>query len=211
MSTASRPRTRPKIGPQHHGKAMSFRRFIAHDFEDGHIYELARGIVVMTDIPGLPHGQIVRRIAKLFWRYDEAHPGFFTYQAGGSDCRLRLPAMSCDRHPDQAVYLTEPPPGDRPWTRWVPDLVVEVVSPDGVDRDYVEKREEYLAAGVREYWIVDPRLRRILVLFRVDDAWEEHEIAARDSIASRVLPGLLVQPLELFGDTPTGGPKRKRG
>lgn len=36
------------------------------------------------------------------------------------------------------------------------DLAVEVVSPDGVRRDYVEKRAEYEAAGIPEYWIIDP-------------------------------------------------------
>lgn len=38
-----------------------------------------------------------------------------------------------------------------------PDLVVEVVSPDSVERDYVEKFREYEAAGIPEYWIIDAR------------------------------------------------------
>jgi Uma2 family endonuclease len=42
-----------------------------------------------------------------------------------------------------------------------PDLVVEVVSPDSRNRDRREKFSEYESAGVREYWIVDPVLRRI--------------------------------------------------
>jgi len=37
------------------------------------------------------------------------------------------------------------------------DLVVEIVSHDSVTRDYREKLAEYQAAGVPEYWIVDPR------------------------------------------------------
>jgi Uma2 family endonuclease len=37
------------------------------------------------------------------------------------------------------------------------DLIVEVISDDSVYRDRVDKFEEYEAAGVREYWIVDPR------------------------------------------------------
>ena len=45
--------------------------------------------------------------------------------------------MQSDRHPDQAVYLLPPPDGPRPWTRWVPEIVVEVVSEGGEDRDYV--------------------------------------------------------------------------
>jgi len=37
------------------------------------------------------------------------------------------------------------------------DLVVEVVSDDSVARDRADKFYEYQAAGVREYWIIDPR------------------------------------------------------
>lgn len=37
------------------------------------------------------------------------------------------------------------------------DLVVEVVSDESVKRDYETKYAEYEAAGVREYWILDPR------------------------------------------------------
>ena len=41
-----------------------------------------------------------------------------------------------------------------------PDLVVEVVSPGSVTIDRVDKYLEYERAGVREYWIIDPRPRQ---------------------------------------------------
>lgn len=44
------------------------------------------------------------------------------------------------------------------------DLVMEVVSDDDRRRDLETKREEYAAAGIREYWIVDPQQSRITVL-----------------------------------------------
>ena len=37
------------------------------------------------------------------------------------------------------------------------DLVVEVISDDSVARDRADKFYEYQAAGVQEYWILDPR------------------------------------------------------
>lgn len=47
----------------------------------------------------------------------------------------------------------------------VPDLVIEIVSKESAQRDREEKYDEYEAAGVREYWIIDNRPRRQLAEF----------------------------------------------
>lgn len=44
-----------------------------------------------------------------------------------------------------------------------PDFVLEVVSPSSGARDYVKKVAKYMAAGVREYWILDPVKKRVMV------------------------------------------------
>lgn len=44
-----------------------------------------------------------------------------------------------------------------------PDWIIEIISPSNPEHDYVRKLNLYLDAGVREYWIVDPRDRKILV------------------------------------------------
>lgn len=44
-----------------------------------------------------------------------------------------------------------------------PDLVVEVLSPSSSKKDRVIKYNKYRYAGVREYWIVDPKMQRIIV------------------------------------------------
>src|SRR5947209_11316846 len=130
MATTTR-----RIGPADHGQRMTLDEFIDADFEDGWLYELARGVILVTEVPGIPHGRIVGRITRMFVLYDEAHRGVINYRAGGGECRLRLPGMQSDRHPDQAVYLLPPPAGRNPWTRWVPQIVVEVVSEGGEERD----------------------------------------------------------------------------
>jgi len=38
-----------------------------------------------------------------------------------------------------------------------PDMVLEVVSPSSVEKDTVLLRQLYWKAGVREYWLIDPR------------------------------------------------------
>lgn len=44
-----------------------------------------------------------------------------------------------------------------------PDLVIEIVSPSNRKMDYVRKLALYREAGVREYWIVDPKHERVTV------------------------------------------------
>jgi Uma2 family endonuclease len=194
MATVTR-----QIGPANDGERMTLEEFCEADFEEGWLYELARGVVVVTEVSGINHGRSVGRWARLFVLYEEAHPGVINYRAGGMECRLRLPGMQSDRHPDQAVYLLPPPPGRRPWTRWVPEIVVEILSDGSEERDLVEKREEYLRAGVTEYWILDPFARRLLVLQRAGDIWHELSIPAGETYRTHLLPGLEVRADELLG------------
>ncbi len=51
------------------------------------------------------------------------------------------------------------------------DLVIEVVSDDAPMRDLQTKRHEYAQAGIPEYWIVDPRKRKISVLHLEEHAY----------------------------------------
>ena len=44
-----------------------------------------------------------------------------------------------------------------------PDWIIEIVSPNSRRMDYYIKLFKYKAAGVREYWIVDPDKNRIMV------------------------------------------------
>ena len=44
-----------------------------------------------------------------------------------------------------------------------PDFIVEIVSPGNPSDDYIRKLYYYKNAGVREYWIVDPRRRIVTV------------------------------------------------
>jgi Uma2 family endonuclease len=188
-----------RIGPADHGQRLTLDEFIEADFEEGWLYELARGVIEVTEVPGINHGRIVDRLCRLFILYDVQHPGLINYRASGSECRLRLPGMHSDRHPDQAVYLIPPPPGRKPWTRWVPQIVVEVVSKGGKRRDLVTKREEYLRIGVLEYWILDPFARKLLVLQRAGDVWEEVVVLPGAVYQTHLLPGLEVRPEELLG------------
>ncbi len=75
-----------------------------------------------------------------------------------------------------------------------PDLAIEIVSPESIDRDYEKKREQYRQAGVREYWIVDEMEQR-LTLLRLTTAGEYREVRPRKGVLrSRVIRGFWLRP-----------------
>ncbi|MBI4612450.1 MAG: Uma2 family endonuclease [Planctomycetes bacterium] len=186
------------LGPEDHGRRMSLEEFARATGREGSLYELAKGVVIVVDVPGLSHSRIVREVERQFTAYDLDHPEVIRHIAAGSDCAIRMPAMRSERHPDRAIYLTPPPADENPWDLWTPEIVVEVVSRGQEERDYGEKRQEYLVAGVREYWIVDPYRRTVLVLRRRGDDWTEEEVLAGGKVATRLLPGFELDTARLF-------------
>ena len=94
------------------------------------------------------------------------------------------------REPDLLALLdaNDERRSNRYWTG--ADLVVEVVSPDDPDRDYITKRADYAETTIPEYWIVDPQQSRITVLTLAGDTYTTHgEFHPGDTATSPLLPG----------------------
>lgn len=70
-----------------------------------------------------------------------------------------------------------------------PDLAIEIVAPDSVERDYEDKRRCYEEAGVEEYWIIDPDEKRAKFLVRGRQGFVEKRLKG-NMFHSQVLPGL---------------------
>jgi Uma2 family endonuclease len=70
-----------------------------------------------------------------------------------------------------------------------PDLAIEIVSPESVERDFVTKREKYEAHGVSEYWIIDEHEETVTFL-RLGANGKYREVKPRKGeYHSEVLPG----------------------
>src|SRR5262249_51630935 len=79
-----------------------------------------------------------------------------------------------------------------------PDLALEIVSPESIERDYGKKKLQYEQARVEEYWIVDEMKKKVTV-FRLDDKGKYHKVAARRGVLySEVLPGFWLRPKWLW-------------
>jgi len=85
------------------------------------------------------------------------------------------------------------------WIRGVPDLVIEVISPESIERDRIVKREIYARSGVREYWIVDSAERTVEVLRLSGSNYEPFGYFREPgSVTSSILVGLALPVHSIF-------------
>ena len=167
------------------------------DLDTNHLIEFSDGYVEVLPMPTRFHQNIVAFLYEallLFIRANQLGKLWF------APLRVRLWPRTY-REPDLVFIATEnlaKLKGDYPDGA---DLVVEVVSgsKEDRDRDLVKKRAEYAEAGIAEYWIVDPKFKRITVLELVQDKYEVHgEFEADDTATSVLLAGFSVAVNDVF-------------
>lgn len=120
---------------------------------DGYFYDMA----APTTFHQLMAGELHRQIAN------------FILDQGG-DCVPFISPVDVQLDNDEktmiqpdVVIVCDPSKIIRRNLLGAPDFVLEVVSPGTRKRDHITKLSKYAAAGVLEYWIVDPYQKRILV------------------------------------------------
>ena len=87
------------------------------------------------------------------------------------------------------------------------DIVVEIVSPESINRDWGTKMTEYEMAGVQEYLLIDP-LRQEADLWALgqDGRYHRRALDEQGRIASSVLPGFALDPVLFWQDEYPAGP-----
>lgn len=73
-----------------------------------------------------------------------------------------------------------------------PDWIIEIISPSNPSDDYVRKLNLYMDAGVREYWIVDPRTEIILVYFLKQSDFRVEKYTFSEKIKSGIYDDLYI-------------------
>ena len=128
---------------------------------EGERAELIDGKMYMMASPTLTHQEL------LGWLYFKIR--LYIMKKGGP-CRVILSPFAVyikdDDHnyvePDISV-ICDPDKLDEKGCHGAPDWVVEIVSPSSKTMDYIRKCALYEEAGVREYWIVDPQEKSVVV------------------------------------------------
>jgi Uma2 family endonuclease len=165
---------------------MTPEEFDRADFEEGWCYELIHGVLVVSPIPLESEADPNEELGHLLRSYKETHPQGSALDKTLSERYVRT--YPNRRRADRVIWAGL---GRRPRPYEIPTVIVEFVSAGKRDRqrDYEEKRDEYLALGVKEYWVFD-RFQRTLTVFKLEDGQViTRVIKERQKYATPVLPG----------------------
>ena len=173
---------------------MSPREFDRGDFERGWRYELVNGVLIVSPSPVLNERDPNEELGRILRNYQEYHP-----QGGALDVTVSEHDVETGdnrRRADRAIWAGL---GRLPRKNETPTITVEFVSGSRRDwvRDYKTKRDEYLDAGVREYWIFD-RFAQTLTVWTKNGRRVKHLFTADQTFSTPRLPGLVLGLRRLF-------------
>ena len=150
--------------------------------------ELVRGVLVVREPPGLRHGRITSELAAQVVAYARSASLGQVYVESGFKLTSDPDTV---RGPDLAFISRKRLPHPEPvgFPDIAPDLVVEVLSPGDRPGEVLAKVADWLTAGTRLVWVVDPE-RRLARIYRHDGS--ETIVPAGGALDGEdVLPGFV--------------------
>ncbi|MCI0737708.1 MAG: Uma2 family endonuclease [Gemmataceae bacterium] len=164
---------------------------------DNNNLELVNGEIVeksVSVLSSLVEGIVLTKL-NVYWGAQQAGPVF--PGTNGIQCfpddplKVRKPdAAFVKKERFLAEYLKEG------FLSIAPDLAVEVLSPNDLASEVIEKVEEYLAAGIPLVWVIDPEAQ-IVVIHRGDGSVTK--LRKNDELSGEnIIPGFHCKVAELF-------------
>jgi Uma2 family endonuclease len=158
--------------------------------------ELVRGELIRMSFAGAEHGLIISNIGVPLWAY-VSRAGLGGVFAAGTGFHIAHDPDTV-RAPDVAFVMRDrlPSPLPKGFFPGPPDLAVEVVSPDDRMSEVLAKVQNWLDAGCRVVWLVDPRRQTV----HVHQSGSEIQVfGLSDTLADGpLLPGFSLAVAEIF-------------
>jgi Uma2 family endonuclease len=177
-----------KLAPELAGILLSPEEFDAvEECDELYNYELVHGVLVVAPPPAVGERRPNDQLGYLLLSYKDHHPQGAALDLTLPEHLIRTPDSR--RRADRVIWAGL---GRIPNTRQdQPTIAIEFVSASKRDfqRDYIAKRDEYLRAGIREYWIIDRFRRRMTVIRGGDHPVTEIVITEKDTYTTPLLPG----------------------
>lgn len=152
--------------------------------------ELVAGHLLVREPPGYQHGDVAARLLVAIGSHVYAHKLGRVLAAETGFTLFRNPDTV--RAPDVAFIRTERVPAEplTTYPEFAPDLAVEVLSPSDRAGRVLSKVGDWLDAGTRLVWVVDP-VRRAARVYRVNGT--DAAVAADGALDGEdVVPGLSI-------------------
>jgi Uma2 family endonuclease len=186
MAAAAAETLVPVLGPDSAGITLSPAEFDGAEFEKGWRYELINGVLVVSPSPLEQERDPNDELGYWLRTYKENHP-----QGKALDRTLPEHTIYLKRNRrrvDRAIWAGL---GRRPGRKEKPTIAVEFVSKGKCSwrRDYFEKRKEFMAAGIKEYWLIDRFLGQMTVFTRHGKRTRRQVITEHQTYQTPLLPG----------------------
>ena len=160
-------------------------------------YELVKGELFEMPPAGGRHGSVAMRIGSLLSAHATANELGEVFAAETGFILRRGPDTV--RAPDASFIAKDRlPPGELPagYFEIMPDLAVEVLSPNDRAGEVLDKVDDWLQAGVLLVWVINPAARSAMVYGTSNDRQEVAEDGSLDG--AEVVPGFTCQLRDLF-------------
>ena len=157
--------------------------------------ELVRGLLVVRELPGMRHARVAMDLALALGAHVRAAALGRVYAEAGFKLASNPDTV---RGPDVAFIRRDRIPDPEPtgFAHFAPDLVVEVISPGDRAGEVLAKVADWLSAGTRLVWVLDPA-RRVARVYR-DDGTEQILTADESLDGGEVVPGFSCPLSEIF-------------
>ena len=195
MSQATMVKEEIKSSPET-SKKMTFEEYLLYVPDDDFLYELDKGELIQMSAPTILHTAICEFLMYEIEKYLIAQLlPFLVHTSVGVRTDIassRIPdVIVCTESLWQSI-INRKGAGVLN-TGETPELVIEVVS-ENRSVDYLTKRHEYGLINIAEYWIIDSKKQRVMLLVHEgdEDGYREQNFTRGENIVSQRFPGLII-------------------